>query len=95
MTWNFFFNRRLTFSHTRGDSSLPQYWKFVGDVQHRGADQTGSSAATCPYKIVFFNAHLLAAAVVGILVGLLFNFTLSQTWVFRHRTTGLSGPPRD
>ena len=91
MTWNFFFNRRLTFSHTRGGGNvLGQYWKFVVACS-MGAVVNWFISVLLPAKAAFFDAHKLTAAVVGIMVGTLFNFTLSQQWVFRLRHHGRSG----
>ncbi len=84
MTWNFFFNRRLTFSHARGESVFQQYWRFVAACSV-GALISFAISRFLPRVIGFFHAHLLAAAVVGIVAGLLFNFTLSLKWVFRRR----------
>jgi dolichol-phosphate mannosyltransferase len=84
MTWNFIFNRRLTFSYARRDKIWPHYWKFVSACSV-GAVISGVISRYLPRKITFFNDHLLAAAIVGIVIGLLLNFTLSQWWVFRRR----------
>lgn len=84
MTWNFFLNRRLTFSYSRSGNMLHQYWKFVIACSV-GALISFSISRVLPRVVGFFHAHLLAAAAVGILVGLVFNFTLSAKWVFRHR----------
>ncbi len=90
MTWNFFFNRRLTYSHTRGTKILPQYWRFVMACS-LGALVSLFISRILPRVIGFFRDHLLAAAVVGILVGLVINFTLSHKWVFRRLHGGKSG----
>jgi dolichol-phosphate mannosyltransferase len=82
MTWNFFFNRRLTFSYSRSGNVLEQYGKFVVACSV-GAVVNWFISVLLPTKVAFFDAHKLAAAVVGILVGLIFNFVLSQQWVFR------------
>jgi dolichol-phosphate mannosyltransferase len=92
MTWNFFLNRRLTFSHTRTDSVLHQYWKFVVTCS-LGALISLAIRVSLPYKIPFFDAHKLVAALIGIVVGLLFNFTLSLKWVFRRRHAPGAGSP--
>lgn len=90
MTWNFFCNRRLTFSHSRGlPGILRQYWQFVVACS-LGAVINWLVSVALPNRFVFFNNHKLAAAVVGILAGLVFNFIMSRHWVFRrkHRQTG-------
>jgi dolichol-phosphate mannosyltransferase len=90
MTWNFFFNRRLTFSHSRGGNVLQQYWKFVAACS-LGAVVNWFISVLLPARIAFFDAHKLTAAVAGIAAGLLFNFALSQQWVFRRRHQGQAG----
>ncbi|MCJ7543029.1 MAG: glycosyltransferase family 2 protein [Phycisphaerae bacterium] len=90
MTWNFFFNRRVTYSHMRGGRVWAQYWRFVSACSV-GAGINWFISCFLPSKAAFFKAHLLAAAIVGILAGLLFNFTLSHLWVFRRRQRGVGG----
>ncbi len=90
MTWNFFFNRRLTFSHSRGGNVLQQYWKFVVACS-LGALVNWFISVLLPAKVAFFDAHKLTAAVAGIAAGLLFNFVLSQRWVFRRLHPGKAG----
>jgi dolichol-phosphate mannosyltransferase len=93
MTWNFYFNRRLTYSHTRGSKVWPQYWRFVGACSV-GALINWVISCYLPSKAAFFQAHLLAAAVVGILGGLLFNFTMSHLWVFRRNHHAKADSPK-
>ena len=92
MTWNFLFNRRLTYSHMRSSKAWPQYWRFVGACSV-GALINWFISCYLPDRAAFFKAHLLAAAVVGIVAGLLFNFTLSHLWVFRRRHQSKADSP--
>jgi len=82
MTWNFFFNRRLTFSHSRLGKVLPQYWRFLLACS-LGALVNWSIGVALPAKYAFFYRHKLYAAVVGIIAGIAFNYVLSRYWVFR------------
>jgi dolichol-phosphate mannosyltransferase len=82
MTWNFFCNRRITFSHSRRGNILHQYWKFVTACSIGGLVNLTISR-TLPRLVQFFSDHLLVAALLGILAGLAFNFVLSRHWVFR------------
>lgn len=82
MTWNFWFNRRLTFSYSRRGSILSQYSKFIASCA-TGAVISWSISVLLPYRYNFFNQHLLLAAILGIVAGTLFNFFLSRYWVFK------------
>jgi putative flippase GtrA len=83
LSWNFSLNRRLTFSYARQGSLLRQYVNYaVGNL-------LAIFVSLCmrlllPRYSAFFNAHKLAAAVVGIVTATGISFTLSRWWVFRH-----------
>jgi dolichol-phosphate mannosyltransferase len=91
MTWNFFFNRRLTFSHSRVGKILPQYWRFVVACS-LGALANWSVGVSLPAWSVFFERHKLYAAAVGIVVGTAFNYLLSRYWVFRRLSHSIPQP---
>jgi dolichol-phosphate mannosyltransferase len=81
MTWNFWLNRRLTFSYGRGQEPFRQYLRFVA---------TCSVGATVNWSVAvalvdFTGMHKLGAALLGILAGMTFNFLLSLHWVFGKR----------
>ncbi|MFA6134274.1 MAG: glycosyltransferase family 2 protein [Phycisphaerae bacterium] len=86
MTWNFFLNRRLTFSHSRGGNALRQYWQFVVACS-LGALVNLGIRVSLPAIIPFFNHYKLLAGAVGIVAGTVFNFALSHHWVFRRQET--------
>ena len=97
MTWNFFLNRRLTFSHSRSDKALPQYGRFVLACS-LGALVNWSIGVSLPLKAAFFDSHRMYAAAVGILVGLVFNYALSRYWAFRrlaHSAPHSTKPPEN
>ena len=82
MTWNFWLNRRLTFSFSRRGSILSQYPKFVASCMS-GAVISWFIAVLLPQRYSFFAQNLLLAAVIGIIAGTLCNFLLSRYWVFK------------
>jgi len=91
MTWNFWLNRRLTFSYSRPDSVLKQYPRFLASCG-TGAFISWSIAVLLPQKVTMFSNHLLLAATIGIAVGTLFNFLLSRYWVFKRLSSQFKTP---
>jgi len=83
MSWNFFFNRRVTFSHSRSRGILRQYWQFLVACS-LGALVNWTISVSLPHWISFFNNYKLIAAIAGIAGGTVLNFLLSKQWVFRH-----------
>jgi dolichol-phosphate mannosyltransferase len=84
MTWNFWLNRRLTFSYSRTENLVAQYFKFVSACA-LGNTISWLISIGLPHFNVFFNQHLVIAKFVGIIVGTFFNFTTSLLWVFKKR----------
>lgn len=82
MTWNFWLNRRLTFSYSRRASIFSQYVRFLASCG-TGAVISWSIAVLLSQHIPLFTNHLLFAAIIGIVAGTLFNFFLSRYWVFK------------
>jgi dolichol-phosphate mannosyltransferase len=84
MTWNFFLNRRLTFSYSRLGSKLVQYPRFVATCT-LGAVLSWSVAVGLARLAPFFARHLMLGAIVGIIVGTACNFLISRHYVFRRQ----------
>jgi dolichol-phosphate mannosyltransferase len=82
MTWNFWVNRRVTFSYSRREKPLRQYFKFVSACIV-GAIISWSISVGLITFVVFFTQHIFIAAIIGILVGTLSNFLTSLLWVFK------------
>jgi len=83
MTWNFWLNRRLTFSYSRNGNIFKQYSKFVGTCT-AGALISWSIAVFVPQTFSLFTDHIMSAAILGIIAGTIVNFSLSRFWVFKH-----------
>jgi dolichol-phosphate mannosyltransferase len=84
MTWNFFLNRRLTFSYSRSGRILIPYLKFVMTCV-LGAIVSWSVSVGLTRGLLFFKHHLFLAAIVGIVAGTACNFLISMKWVFRQK----------
>jgi dolichol-phosphate mannosyltransferase len=82
MTWNFWLNRRITFSDARSSSVLRQYGLFCLSCS-LGAVVNYVSSIALSSVFTFFNNHKLAAALCGILAGTVFNYLFSFHVVFR------------
>jgi dolichol-phosphate mannosyltransferase len=84
LCWNFSLNRRLTFSYARQGSIARQFLTYLLGNALSVALSMGLSLGL-PRKVPFFDAHKLAAAVVGIVVATGVSFAMSRWVVFRHR----------
>lgn len=82
MTWNFFLNRRVTFSRRRKRPILHQYIFFCLSCAI-GAIVSWSLFAGLHATFDFFMEWPLFAAVIGIVAGTASNFLLSKHVVFR------------
>lgn len=81
MTWNFFWNRRITFSRSRDGGVLRQYVRFVIACGF-GAVVNWSVSVALIRVISGLPHHVMLSAVAGILAGTVSNFVLSRIWVF-------------
>jgi len=82
MTWNFWVNRRVSFNYSKADDPFVQYIKFVSACMI-GAIISYSISVGLPYFNVLFAGHIFIAAIIGIIVGTISNFTMSLLWVFK------------
>lgn len=81
MTWNFFVNRRFTFSYSRGEKMLSQYVRFVVSCA-LGAFVNWSVFTFLTVYVYVFDKHKLWGAVLGIGAGALVNFVMARYWAF-------------
>lgn len=89
MTWNYLLDRHITWGDAEKPSTLRSYGRFVCSCS-LGAILSWSLAIGLPACCKPFEAHLLGAAVVGIVAGTLVNFQLCRKWAFRS-----TGPSTD
>lgn len=81
MTWNFLFNRWLTFAYARHEPILRQYVLFCLSCMLGAVVNWGVSVGLC-YAVPFFDTWKLLAAAVGVVAGTAFNYFLSSRVVF-------------
>jgi dolichol-phosphate mannosyltransferase len=82
MSWNFWLNRRITFSHARGENPFRQYVLFCLSCLVGATVNWSIFYSLFSYVGLFANAKLLAA-ICGIVAGTAFNYVLSDRLVFR------------
>jgi dolichol-phosphate mannosyltransferase len=82
MSWTFALNRRVSFSGSRfGRPIIEQYFLWLAS-SGTGAVTSWSLAVSLTSFTKFFAWHVFIAAILGIAVGSLINFTLARYWVF-------------
>jgi len=89
MTWNFWLNRRLTFSYSRHGNIWKQYSRFITTCSV-GAVVSWSLSVGLAKFVSYFYRHVLLAAFLGIIAGTFFNFFLSRNWAFAENNPGIN-----
>jgi dolichol-phosphate mannosyltransferase len=90
LLWNFSLNRRLTFNDARKGAWLRQFLTYA--LSNALAVAVSLSLRLyLPTRVVFFDRHRLAAAVVGIVAATGISFSMSRWIVFTRR--GDRNPP--
>ena len=84
MTWNFWLNRRVTFSEVPATSLIREWVGFCVACSF-GAVTNYVISLWLVQSVAFFASQRLLAAVVGIFSGYLFNFLFARLFVFRTR----------
>ncbi len=82
MTWNFFLNRRVTFSDSRHRSAWVQYPRFIVSCLFGALINWSVNLLLVTY-VSWFGRHLLLAACAGILLATVNNFLCSRFLVFK------------
>jgi dolichol-phosphate mannosyltransferase len=83
MTWNYVWNRALSFKEAQEGSWVRQYARFVLSCSAGAVVSWGSTMAILSSS--WLGGSPLLASSVGILVGAGFNYCLRLFWVFRVR----------
>lgn len=89
MTWNYIWNRRLTFADRKHESWIGQYLKFCGSCLLGASVSWGISTLIWAQAAGWLQYPQLAA-LAGILGGVLLNYVLSNHLVFRQPEPKLS-----
>ena len=100
MTWNFFWNRRVTFADAAPSPLWRQYLGFCASCS-LGALISWGTRVLLNRQFPVFEEHLVLAVPFGVVAGMMFNYLLCRRWVFRtpRRDEGSSShesntPPR-
>ena len=83
LCWNFSLNRRLTFSYARHGSLVRQFVTYALS-NALAVSLNLTLRLSLPRVLPFFNAHRLAAAVVGVVMATGVSFSMSRWFVFHH-----------
>ena len=89
MTWNFFWNRRITFADAAPSHLWRQYLGFCASCSLGAVVSFGTRTLLCRL-VPLFADHIVLAVPFGVIAGVLFNYLLCRRWVFR--TTENGGP---
>jgi dolichol-phosphate mannosyltransferase len=81
-TWNWMLNRVMTFSHREKTAKSVQWGSFVSSSLLGFAVNYGTYYTLTTY-VPFFQEHTIIALIIGVLMGMGFNFTLSNLFIFK------------
>ena len=91
MTWNFFWNRRVTFADAVPSPIWRQYLGFCASCSLGGVISFTTRTLLRRLAPLFAN-HIVLTVPVGVVAGMMFNYLLCRRWVFR---TATAEPPED
>ena len=94
MTWNFFWNRRVTFADAAPSPLWRQYLGFCASCS-LGALISWGTRVLLNRQFPVFEEHLVLAVPFGVVAGMMFNYLLCRRWVFRTATAEPQEDPRD
>ena len=86
MSTNFLLNRNITFSYARHAPILKQYLTYCGSCLTGAFFNWLTTEALCR-SFSYFEQRTLLAALIGIITGMAFNFTLCRYLVFSKQNT--------
>ena len=84
VTWNWYWNRRLTFAERPRGPRSPQWARFVAGSLAGLVLNAGGYAMLTSF-VAFFDEHRWLALLIGIALGGIANFTLATRYVFGER----------
>lgn len=86
-TWNWFWNRTFTFAHVPKARKMKQWSKYLGMCVVSFVPNWGSYYLLTTF-VPFFMEWKQLALIVGVMAGMLFNFTIASLFVFVSREPG-------
>ena len=84
VTWNWFWNRELTFAERPRGPRSPQWARFVASSL-AGLVLNAGGYATLTSFVAFFDERRWLALLVGVALGGIANFALATRYVYRNR----------
>lgn len=81
-TWNWIWNRTITFTHREKSKHLTQWLSFLATSLAGFAMNFGAYTVLTAY-VPFFIEHKFFALIIGVLVGMGFNFMMARIFVFK------------
>jgi len=86
MTWNFFWNRRVTFADAAPSPIWRQYLGFCASCS-LGALISWGTRTLLRRQFPVFEQQIVLAVPFGVVAGMMFNYLLCRRWVFRTTRT--------
>jgi len=81
-SWNWMLNRIMTFNHREKSRKSTQWGAFVTSSLLGFSVNYGTYYTLTTY-VPFFQEHMIFALVIGVLMGMGFNFTISNLFIFK------------
>lgn len=82
VTWNWFLNRTITFNHREKTKKSTQWGAFASSSLLGFAVNFGTYYTLTKY-VPFFEEHMVLALIIGVLMGMGFNFSISNLFIFK------------
>lgn len=82
VTWNWMLNRIITFSHREKTAKKTQWGAFVSSSLIGFAVNYGTYYTLTTY-VPFFEDKTILALIIGVLIGMGFNFSISNLFIFK------------
>ncbi|MDG6773948.1 glycosyltransferase family 2 protein [Thiomicrorhabdus sp. ZW0627] len=81
-SWNWMLNRIMTFNHREKTNKKVQWTAFVSSSLLGFSVNYGTYYTLTTY-VPFFEQHMIFALIIGVLMGMGFNFTISNLFIFK------------
>ncbi|GAB6070812.1 glycosyltransferase [Thiomicrorhabdus hydrogeniphila] len=82
VTWNWMLNRIITFSHREKTKKTTQWGAFASSSLIGFTVNYGTYYILTKY-VPFFEEHMIGALIVGVIMGMGFNFSISNLFIFK------------
>jgi len=82
VTWNWMLNRVITFSHREKTKKTTQWGAFASSSLIGFTVNYGTYYTLTEY-VPFFEKHMILALIIGVIMGMGFNFSISNLFIFK------------